>query len=712
MWRPLSIGLSVVALVLGSVVSAQDALPPRPHEQLKFPPLRPYTPPTPLRVELPGGLLYLLEDAELPVVDVVVMIRGGQLYETHDKAGLAAMWGEVMRSGGSTTLSGDDLDELLESHGASIEVSAGEDKVAFNLSCLSDDFDQMVGVLKDLLASPSFPADKLALAQKQHLSALARRNDDPAGIARREFARAVYGDDSPYGWSEETATIGSITTSDLRAFHKQVTAGRMFIGVVGAFNSGAARRQLSEAFAGYGKADARAKRPTLTEPKPVVALVRKTDINQSTVVVGHLGIQRRADDHDYFAVVIMNSILGGGGFSSRLLQNVRTDMGLAYSVYSSVSAPYGRRGTFSMVCQTKSESTLKASQAMVAEMRRIRSEDVSAEELAVAKESILNQLVFASESRADVIERALRYAFNDFPADYLQRFQAGIAKVSVEDVRRVANKVLDPEKLLYLIVGNDAKFDAPLSGLGPVVEIPLERAAPAPPAAPVSEDVKESAMELAMRAVAARGGPEALAALKGLRYGGSGVLYTPQGEVPVEAKVTLVFPDKIRIDLASPMFGQLIQCFDGDIGWMGGPTGVMDLPSSQAQDLRRQVSNHELLLLARASSGKAAETYLVAGDQGGALVVDGVELGLAGESLDVVRRMEQRPEGKVEIAYSDHRATASGLRVAYAYTTTVAGERRFSISITSVELNPEVTDDLFVKPSPPAEQPAPQPGSK
>jgi predicted Zn-dependent peptidase len=690
----------------------EDALPPRPHDALELPPLRPFTAPKPTVVALEGGArLFLMEDHELPIIDLVITVPGGQLLESRAKAGLAAIWGEVLRSGGSEALDGDALDELLESKGAAVGASVGEDKVTFSVSALREDFPEMLQVLDGLIRTPRFPEEKLSLSKKQHLSGIARRNDDPSGIASREFARALYGDDTPYGWTEETDTIEGIERGDLLAFHEKILGGRPLIGVVGDFESASMQTLVTRVLGWKGGEVVRVEAPTPKDMTAKVYLVDKPEVNQSTIILGHLGIQRRADDPGYFSSVVMNAVLGGGGFSSRLLQRVRTELGLAYSTYSYFNAPYHRRGTFQAVCQTKSETTLEAVRAMIGELERIRTEPVEAEELAIAKESILQQLVFASESRGDVLERSLRYAFNDFPTDYLERFQKGVAAVTVEDVQAAAQRLIHPDRLTIAVVGRASSFDGSLTELGEVVEIDVD--APAFQIERVAREVSDADLErgreIIRLALAARGGLEKLEALTALRLEGQGILKSPQGPVPLSSRITLRFPDKVRIELMSPMFGRIVQCYDGASGWMQGPMGVLDMPPSEAKRLRNEAARDGSQLLRALAAPGARPVFAgeqeVEGRPAYAIDAgDGTTLFIDKESHHLVRRDEKRAEGTVSSFMGDYRLVG-GVAIAHSVRTVASGEERVRLTIEKAEVNPELSGEAFTRPAPAAAAP-------
>jgi zinc protease len=201
-----------------------------------------------------------------------------------------------------------------------------------------------------------------------------------------------------------------------------------------------------------------------------VNLVRKGDVNQSNIYLGHIG--GLMSDPDYFALIVMNRILGGG-FTGRLFKNVRSREGLAYSVFGAYSANYKYPGEFYVGCQTKSESTVHAIQAMIREIEKMQESEVTDEELALAKDSFLNSFVFRFDSEGEIVNRLMTYEYFGYPADFLLKIKANVEKVTKADVLRVARKHLQPDKLQILAVGRPDDFDEPLSVLGPVNEIDI-----------------------------------------------------------------------------------------------------------------------------------------------------------------------------------------------------------------------------------------------
>lgn len=300
--------------------------------------------------------------------------------------------------------------------------------------------------------------------------------------SQAEAGRIAYGKDSPYARQVEYATIAGVQLSDLAAWHdRTVLPNNMIVAVSGDFDAADMERKLRRAFDPLARGDAP---PALTaefkDPKPGVYFVDKTDVNQSNVYIVGLGTER--NNPDYYALSVMNEVFSGG-FGSRVFQSVRTKLGLAYSVGGSYGAAYDHPGTFTVAAATKSASTVAATQAMMAEIGRLKTEPPTATELKNAKDEVLNSFIFNYDSREKTLSEQVTLALYGYPADFLDRYKDGIEKVTAADVTRVANKYVDVSKLAIVVVGNNAEFGGPLSALGPVTN--LDIAIP-PPAAPNS----------------------------------------------------------------------------------------------------------------------------------------------------------------------------------------------------------------------------------
>ena len=458
---------------------------PQPWQQIPIPKLPAFHPAQPKRIELPNGMvIFLQEDHELPIIDGAARIRGGERSAPANKTGLMDVYGEVWRTGGTKSQTGDQLDDFLEQRAAKVETGGGIDSTTVSWSCLKGDFDDVFRVFEDLLKNPEFRADKIEIAQKGMYDAISRRNDDPAQIAGREAEKLAYGANNPYARTPEYATVAAITRQDLVEWHgRYVHPNNIILGVVGDFDSAKMEARLREAFKMWPKGPAASDPEIKPDPvKPGYYEVDKTDVNQSNIQLVALGITRK--NPDYYATSVFNEAFGGG-FSSRLFNDIRTTKGLAYAVGGGVGAGWDHPGILRMMVRTKSMTTVESIQALDDELEGLPKRPIDDAEIKRAKDAILNSFVFRFDSPEKVLQEKMAYEFYGYPLDFLENFQREIEKVTKEDVARVAAKYIHREQMAVLVVGNTKEFDKPISSLGTVKK--LDIAIPPPPPGVVSE---------------------------------------------------------------------------------------------------------------------------------------------------------------------------------------------------------------------------------
>jgi zinc protease len=452
----------------------------QPWQQIPIPKLPVFNPPQPKRIEFPNGMVvFLQEDHELPTIDGVARIRGGERSVPANKTGLTDIYGEVWRTGGTKTQNGDQLDDYLELRAAKVETGGGIDSTTVSWSCLKDDFDDVFRAFEDVLKNPEFRAEKIGIAQKGMYDGISRRNDEPGQIAEREAARLAYGAKNPYAREAEYATVAAITREDLVAWHKDhVHPNNIILGVVGDFDSAKMEARLREAFASWAKGPAVKEPEIKADPaKPGYYQIEKTDVNQSNIQMVGPGITRK--NPDYFALAVFNDAFGGG-FSSRLFSDIRTNKGLAYSVRGGVGSGWDHPGVLRIAMSTKSNTTIESIQALDEEIAGLAKRPIDDEEIKRSKDSILNAFVFRFDSPEKVLQEKMAYEFYGYPLDFLENFQKEVEKVTKEDVARVVAKYLHRDQMAVLVVGNVSDFDKPLSSLGAVNKVDITIPAPPP----------------------------------------------------------------------------------------------------------------------------------------------------------------------------------------------------------------------------------------
>lgn len=424
-------------------------------EQLTYPPLPDIHIPQPTRVVLDNGMVvFLLEDHELPTIHVSARIRTGSRLEPVDKVGLASLTGTVMRNGGTTTRTGDQLDDYLESKAASIETGIGVTSGSASMTSLSEDFSEVFTVFGDVLRNPRFDPGKLAIAKTQVMAGIARQNDNPGGILSREFAKLVYGKDSPYAQVESYATVNHISRQDLIDWHaKYFTPNRIILGLVGDFETEKALDLVKRTFGTWPQGEPFDDPivPYQTSTTRKVYYVEKADMTQAKIIIGHLGLTRKHPD--YHPVVIINQILSGS-FGARLFSNIRSQKGLAYDVNGGVGFGWDYPATASFSMSTKTDTTQAGIDALLEEARKIMETAPPTEaEIQKAKASLLNSFVFSVDSPGKVLGKFLTYEYFGYPADWLVRFRTGIEQATVPQVRKAAHAHVKPDQFVILIMG-------------------------------------------------------------------------------------------------------------------------------------------------------------------------------------------------------------------------------------------------------------------
>src|SRR6202165_3226372 len=425
------------------------------YKDLKYPLLPAIKIPEPVEFTLSNGMkVFLLEDHELPLVTGSALIRTGNLFDPPTKRGLAGLTGEVLRSGGTKAKTGDQLDEELENVAAQVESQIGETSATLAFSCLKENTDQVLGIFKDFLTSAEFREDKVDLAKTQLRSEISRRNDDPGGIAEREFSDIIYGRNSPYVWSVEYAHVDNLQRQDLVDFyHRYYFPSNIMLSIYGDFSAADIKTKLEQILGSwkYTQPTVPAFPKVLQSATPGVFLATKTDVTQTFFNVGHLGGELR--DKDYPALEVASQILGGG-FSSRLFRNVRTEHGWAYNIGSGWAASYDNPGTFRISGSTQSAHTVDTLKAIREELDRIRTSEVTDQELQTAKDTNLNGFVFHFDRPSKTLNRLVQYEYYGYPRDFIFQYQKAIAAVTKADVLRVAQKYFRPQDLTYVATGN------------------------------------------------------------------------------------------------------------------------------------------------------------------------------------------------------------------------------------------------------------------
>jgi zinc protease len=467
--RGMILAAALVALSLGAAAQRHPKdLGPAPELKFKL------TKPVPFTVG-DGIQCFYMEDRELPLVYLTGAVKGGSLYDPAAKAGMASLAGTVQRTGGTKKLTGDQINEELEFIAASIESTADDEYFSVSGNSLKKDFGKLVSLYADIVMNPEFRQDKLDLARNQMLERMRRRWDMPFQAAMILFNEKLFGADTPYGWRETPATVKAVTREDLIAFHQKFFAPNNFtLGIAGDLSLDEAKAALDQAFKGWAKKKVSVPAvPPLVEKADGTVYYGYKDTPQGNVFMGHLGIARLSPDQ--FKVEVMNDIFGGGGFTARLMKELRSNRGLTYGIYGGVQEGIGKeRGAFMIGSQLKAGQFVEALGLIKGIIKDMQAKPVSDEEIATSKNSLIQSFVFRFEQKRQILSQFMILRLQGYPDNYLETYIDNIRKVSKADIQDVAKKYMNPDKMIMVVVGDEKKFDKPLSSFGRVKPIDLK----------------------------------------------------------------------------------------------------------------------------------------------------------------------------------------------------------------------------------------------
>jgi zinc protease len=406
------------------------------------------------RSTLPNGLeLLMVPRTSLPIVSVSVAIKAGDFDESRDVNQGAADFTAAMLRKGTRGRTADDISRTIDSVGGALDAASGPEHSVLTCSVLAKDADLCVQLLADLLVRPTFPLGEMPEIRDQMLAALAARADDPHELASEQLDSMIFGPDHPAGWFLLPRHVQKLSRDDLQRFWETYyRPNNAIVAVAGAVDVGTMKAHLARAFAGW-KAAAIPPRadPRIPEARGAhVLLVDKPDLTQATLLLGHVGI--RHADPVWYAATLVNYVLGGSDFSSRLMTEVRTKRGLTYGVGSSFGESL-TTGAFRVSAATRNASAVEALRISVDEIRRMQAEGPTATELAKAKGYFAGSTPLALESAAGLSSALVAAELHGLPSNYVAHLAWSLAAVTADEARAAARRLLRPDALSVVMIG-------------------------------------------------------------------------------------------------------------------------------------------------------------------------------------------------------------------------------------------------------------------
>jgi len=464
----LSVLLYAVLFCIGTNAEGNSSIPlinpdELPYRQIQF------APPQAQRVLLDNGIiLYIFEDHELPLVNISAVIRTGSNYDPAGKEGLAELTGTLLRTGGTQSISADAIDEALDFFAGSLSVSMSRDSGSISLSVLKDNVDEGLNIFSQIIANPAFEEFKIKLAKELKIEDLRRIADNPQKLAFRELKRFLYGN-NPAGRLSSITTIQNIQKDDLIRFYKQFFYPKnTMIAVSGDISSEQAIMKIKKYFGSWDESIKHYTIPPIPAKQKGHIYFLSKDIPQSIIISAQLAPGKK--NHDTYAFEILDFILGSGGFKSRIFQQIRNNLGLAYSTGSFYTKLSGY-GVFGAYAITKSETTANVLSNIQTIIRDVKTTVIDKKDLEAAIKSINNNFIFSFHSAEQIALQQLMMEYDNLPGDYLATYRDRIAKVRAEDLMQIANKYLSPDEAVILVVGNENAYNQMVSSFGTVSRI-------------------------------------------------------------------------------------------------------------------------------------------------------------------------------------------------------------------------------------------------
>ena len=735
--RPLALALLTLAISTAAAAQLREwpsERPPRPlaAREVSFPPYQ-------VRTLANGLQVIAVSHHEQPAVSLRLIVRAGGAHDPSNRPGVAYLAASLLDQG-TTTKNAEQIATTIDSIGGAIGSGAGSDWSFITAAVMKDSLPVALDLVSDLAQHPAFANEEIERQRQQILSGLKVSYDDPDYLAGVVFDRLVYGF-HPYGKPDSgtPASIGALSRDDLLAFHKRwFGANNAILAIVGDVTAEAAFAGAERAFGSWNRVEL--PQTKTDEPPPSarrVVIIDRPGAVQTEIRVGNIALPRRHPD--YLALDIAIKILGGEG-GNRLHRVLRSERGLTYGASADLHA---LRDTGDIVAETdtRSETTGEALRLIVDEIVRLQRQRVQHRELSDAQEYLTGSFPLTIETPSAIALQVLQAVFYGLDLNELQTYRERVSMVSVDDIQRVAQQYLRPDRLAIVLVGDASVFAKQLAGVGfdrveriPISELDLSspdlRRAPAtapgrmePIASDVAgaspsrrDDVQKKndvtdARELVARAVAAKGGVDLLRSIRTIRVTSTATVDAGGARTTLPSTTLIRYPGAFRIDADTPA-GRLVQVFNAGKYWVQDPRGVRDATDAMAHQIRGSVQRDLVPLLLALADGKLAARRLAdVVEKDRAMPV--LEVALPGAPplrlvldpataliLKAQYRLSEPPakDVAVEELYSDYR-DVRGLKVAFKAQLRREGAPGIERTVRTFEFNVPLDSTLFSKPS-------------
>jgi len=680
-------------------------------------------PPYQVRTLANGLQVIAVSHHEQPAVSIRLILRAGGAQDPPDRPGVAYLAASLLDQG-TTTKDAEQIATTIDSIGGAIGAGAGSDLTFINAAVMKDSLGLALDLVSELARQPGFAPEEIDRQRQQILSGLKVSYDDPDYLAGVVFERLVYGF-HPYGKPDSGTpeSIAAITRNDLIAFHKRWFApNNAILAIVGDVAADQAFAGAERAFGSWARVDlpaAKAEEPP--PPTRRVVVVDRPGAAQTEIRVGNIALPRRHPD--YLALDIAMKILGGEG-GNRLHRVLRSERGLTYGASADLNA---LKDTGDIVAETdtRSEKTAEALRLIVEEIVRLQRQRVSTRELSDAQEYLTGSFPLTIETPSAIALQVLNAIFYGLDLNELQTYRERVNAITVDDIQRVAQQYLRPDRLSIVLVGDASVFAKDLAGVGfdQVDRIPLsllDLSSPdlrhhAPPAGrldPVAfrNQVREAplsaadveARELVARAIAAKGGLSLLRSIQTVRVESVAAVAAEGSTTELPSVTTIRYPSSYRVDTRTPA-GPVVQVFSAGSYWIQDARGTRDAPEAVAEQIRGVVQRDTVPLLLAIADGKVTAKTAGAGSievsiPGGKPVTWWIDPATGLISRSRYRTSLGGTDVATEEIYSDYR-DVNGLKVAFKTELRREGGPTVDRTVRKYEFNVPADPGLFTRPS-------------